>query len=139
MNSARLTIWDDAACRRVHEATLEVLADTGIEVRYAPALTIFAKAGAEVEGTRVRIPATLINRAIKSAPRDWTLKPRGGDTAPLVLDAHHSYCGTGSDVLYVRDPDTRERRRARKADIEGMAAFCEKAPPHRFRDEHGSA
>jgi trimethylamine---corrinoid protein Co-methyltransferase len=128
MNSARLTIWDDAACRRVHEATLDVLGETGIEVRYAPALTIFAKVGAEVEGTRVRIPATLINRAIKSAPRDWTLKPRGGDTAPLVLDAHHSYCGTGSDVLYVRDPDTRERRRARKADIEGMAALCEKLP-----------
>ena len=128
MNSARLTIWDDAACRRVHEATLEVLADTGIEVRYGPAVDVFAKAGAEVEGTRVRIPATLIDSAIKSAPRDWTLKPRGGDTEPLVLDAHHSYCGTGSDVLYVRDPDTRERRRARKADVEGMAALCEKLP-----------
>ncbi len=57
MNEARLTIWDDAACRRVHEATLEVLADTGIEVRYAPAVDIFAKAGAQVDGTRVRIPA----------------------------------------------------------------------------------
>ena len=33
MNEARLTIWDDDACRRVHEATLEVLAETGIEVQ----------------------------------------------------------------------------------------------------------
>ena len=45
-----------------------------------------------------------------------------------MLDAHHSYCGTGSDVLYVCDHDTRERRRVRKADVEGMAALCEKLP-----------
>ncbi len=87
MNEARLTIWDDAACKRVHEATLEVLADTGIEVRYAPAVAIFAKAGATIDGTRVRIPAKLIDEALASAPRDATIKPRGGDTTPLVLDA----------------------------------------------------
>jgi len=128
MNEARLTIWDDAACKRVHEATLEVLADTGIEVRYAPAVEVFARVGALVDGTRVRIPAKLVDDALASAPRDATIKPRGGDTAPLVLDAQHSYCGTGSDVLYVCDPDTRQRRRARKADVEGMAALCEKLP-----------
>jgi len=128
MNEARLTIWDDVACKRVHEATLEVLADTGIEVRYAPAVEIFAKAGAKVDGTRVRIPAKLVDDAIACAPRDCMIKPRGGDSAPLVLDAHHSYCGTGSDVLYVCDPDTHERRRVRKADVEGMAALCEKLP-----------
>ena len=128
MNEARLTIWDDAACKRVHEATLEILAETGIEVRYAPAVAIFAQTGAKVDRTRVRIPAELVEAAIKSAPRDCTIKPRGGETHPLVLDAHHSYCGTGSDVLYVCDPDTRERRRVRKADVEGMAALCEKLP-----------
>jgi trimethylamine---corrinoid protein Co-methyltransferase len=128
MNEARLTIWDDAACRRVHEATLEVLAETGIEVRYPPAVEIFAEAGARVDGTRVRIPADLVDEAIAGAPRESTIKPRGGDTEPLVLDAQHSYCGTGSDVLYVCDPDTRERRRVRKADVEGMAALCEKLP-----------
>ena len=128
MNEARLTIWDDAACKRVHEATLEVLAETGIEVRYAPAVEVFARAGAKVDGMRVRIPAELVEFAIVSTPRDWTLKPRGGDTEPLVLDAHHSYCGTGSDVLYFCDPDTRERRRARKADVEGAAALCEMLP-----------
>ena len=45
MDAARLTIWDESACRRVHEATLEVLADTGIDVHYAPAVEIFAGAG----------------------------------------------------------------------------------------------
>jgi len=126
VNSARLTIWGEGACKRVHEATLEVLADTGIDVRYAPAVAIFERAGAQVDGTRVRIPGALVEQALASAPRSWLLKPRGGDTEPLVLDAQHSYCGTGSDVLYVCDPDTRERRRVLKGDVEGMAALCEK-------------
>jgi trimethylamine--corrinoid protein Co-methyltransferase len=128
VNSARLTIWEDDACRRVHEATLEVLAETGVEVRYAPAVAVFDRAGARVDGTRVRIPSNLVEGAIKSAPRGWLLKPRGGDTAPLVLDARHSDCGTGSDVLYICDPETHERRRVRKADVEGQAALCEKLP-----------
>jgi trimethylamine---corrinoid protein Co-methyltransferase len=128
MNEARMTIWDDAACKRVHEATLEVLEETGVEVKYSPAADAFACAGARVDGTRVRIPAGLVEASVKSAPRDCTIKPRGGDTEPLVLDAQHSYCGTGSDVLYVCDPDTRERRRVRRADVEGMAALCEKLP-----------
>jgi len=128
MDAARLTIWDDDACRRVHEATLEVLAETGIEVKYAPAVELFVQAGAQVDGTRVRIPARLVDDAIASAPRDWTIKPRGGETDALVLDAGHTYCGTGSDVLYVCDPETRERRRVRRADVEGMAALCEKLP-----------
>ena len=105
-----------------------MLAETGIEVKYAPATEIFSRAGARVEGTRVRIPSELVDDALASAPRDWTIKPRGGETEPLVLDAHHTYSGTGSDVLYVRDPVTHERRRARRADVEGMAALCEKLP-----------
>lgn len=125
VNAARLTIWGEDACRRVHEATLEVLAETGVDVRYAPALEVFAGAGASVDGTRVRIPAELVEAALRSAPRGWLLKPRGGETAPLVLDARHVYCGTGSDVLYIRDPETHERRRVRKADVEGQAALCE--------------
>ena len=128
MNEARLMIWDDAACTRVHEATLKVLAETGVDVRYAPAADLFARAGAEVDGARVRIPAAMVEEALERAPKTWLLKPRGGDTGPLVLDASHSYCGTGSDVLYVCDPDTRERRRVAKADVEGLAALCEKLP-----------
>jgi trimethylamine--corrinoid protein Co-methyltransferase len=123
-----LVIWDDDACRRVHEATLEVLVETGVEVGYAPALEYFVSAGAFVDGTRVRLPARIVDEALASAPRSRVLKPRGGETSPLVLDAEHSYCGTGSDVLFVCDSDTHERRRARRADVEGIAALCETLP-----------
>jgi trimethylamine--corrinoid protein Co-methyltransferase len=128
MHDARLTIWDDDACRRVHEATLDVLAETGIDVRYERAVEILAGAGADVGGTRVRIPPSLVEAALGTAPRECALRPRGGGTEALTLDAGHTYAGTGSDCLYILDPETRERRRVRRADVEGMAALCEKLP-----------
>jgi len=126
VNRAMLKVWDDDACGRVHEATLRVLSEAGVELKYAPALELFAAAGAQVEGTRVRIPPAVVEAALEAAPRRWLLNPRGGATEPLVLDAAHSYFGTGSDVLYIRDLDTHERRRVRVADVEGQAALCEK-------------
>ena len=128
MPAARLTVWGEDECRRLHEASLEVLAEVGVEVRHDPALELFAAAGADVQGTRVRIRATLVDAALESAPREFLLKPRGGDTEPLVIRDGEVYFGTGSDVLFVRDPDTGERRRARRADVEGMAALCEQLP-----------
>jgi trimethylamine---corrinoid protein Co-methyltransferase len=128
MGEARLYVWDEAECRRVHEATLELLADTGVDVRYEPALELLRAAGASVDGRRVRFPDRLVDDALAAAPREWLLKPRGGDTAPLRLADGEVYYGTGSDVLYVRDPESGERRRVLRADVEGMAALCEKLP-----------
>ena len=130
MNEARLTIWGDDACRRAHEATLRgarrdghrgALRAGGRDLRRAPARS--------VDGTRVRIPAELVEAAIKSAPRGWSAEAaRRRRPSRSCWTPRHSYCGTGSDVLYICDPDTRERRRVVKADVEGQAALCEKLP-----------
>jgi trimethylamine---corrinoid protein Co-methyltransferase len=80
MGEARLTVWSEAECRRVHEATLELLADTGVDVRYDVALELYRAAGATVDGRRVRFPARLVDEALAAAPREWLLRPRGGDT-----------------------------------------------------------
>jgi trimethylamine--corrinoid protein Co-methyltransferase len=104
---------------------MELLAEVGVEVRHEPALALFQAAGCAVEGRRVRVPARAVEAALKSAPREWLLKPRGGDTKPLVLRDGEVYYGTGSDVLFILDPDTGARRRVRRADVEGMAALCE--------------
>lgn len=138
MPAARLTVWDDAACWRVHEATLALLEETGVEVRHAGSREMLAEAGARVEGTRARIPAALVDAALQSAPRHFKLRERGasggegharrGELGGLELEDGRSYFGTGSDCVYVTDPDTGERRRSTTADVEGMAALAEKLP-----------
>ncbi|HET6496510.1 MAG TPA: trimethylamine methyltransferase family protein [Thermoleophilia bacterium] len=128
MSKATLTVWSEAECRRLHAATLQLLEEVGVEVMHEPALEMFQAAGATVQERRVRIPGRLVDAALRSAPRSWLLRPRGGDTGPLDLRDGEVHFGTGSDVLYVRDPQNGERRRARRADVEGMAALCEQLP-----------
>ena len=128
MNRATLKVWDDDACRRVHEASLTLLARTGVDVKDERARELCAAAGAAVDGRRVRLPSALVEQALASAPRAWTLRPRGGETAPLELRDGAGYLGSGPDCLYVSDPDTGERRRAALADVEAAARVVEALP-----------
>jgi trimethylamine--corrinoid protein Co-methyltransferase len=127
MSAARITVWSEDDCRRVHDATLTILAETGIDVRHPPALEVFAAAGGRVDGARVRLDAAVVDKALASAPRTWTVRSRGRDEV-LELVNGNTYFGTGSDCLFYRDPDTGERRRVRCADVEAMAALCEQLP-----------
>ncbi len=127
MYRAALQVWDDDACRRVHEATLRVLAEVGVDVRYPDGVQRFKELGARVDGIRVRLDPDLVESALAAAPRTWPLRSRGRDEVLELADGP-SYFGTGSDCLYTRDLTTDERRRVRLADIESMAALCERLP-----------
>ncbi len=89
MSAARITVWGEDDCRRVHEATLRVLAETGIDVRYEPALEVFAAAGGRVDGLRVRLDAPAVEKALASAPRTWTVRSRGRDESPRAAQRQH--------------------------------------------------
>jgi trimethylamine--corrinoid protein Co-methyltransferase len=128
VNRVTLTVWDDDACRRVHQASLTLLERTGVEMKDDRARELCATAGASVEGRRVRLPAALVEDAVASAPRSWTLRPRGGETAPLELRDGAGYFGSGPDCLYVTDPETGRRRRAVLADVEAAARVAEALP-----------
>ena len=107
----------DAQCERLHEATLQVLERTGLIVDDAEALGLLAAAGADVNGTRVRIHPEMVERALATAPREVTLYDRNGEPR-LVLAGRRTYYGTGSDCMYCFDHRTRERRRAVLQDID---------------------
>jgi trimethylamine---corrinoid protein Co-methyltransferase len=124
---ASLSVWDDEACTRVHDATLKVLSETGVAVHYDAGLDLYRKLGARVDGDRVRLDAELVEQALRTAPRHWPLESRGRGGALDLADGN-VFFGTGSDCLYHRDVRTGERRRVRLADVESMAALCEKLP-----------
>lgn len=104
-----------------------MLQKTGVEVKHEGALAMLTEAGAAVDGTRVRINAELVTSALASAPRSFVVKARRTDAAMTLKDGN-SYFGTGSDCLYYCDPDTGDRRRVRNADVQAMAAVCERLP-----------
>jgi len=129
ITAGRQIMWDEEACSRGHSAALEILERVGVEVRHGTGIAMFEKAGARIENTRVRLPRELIEEALVTAPRAFSLRARDGDGA-LDLDVRDGpvYFGTGSDCLYVLDPVTGERRRALLADVEAGAALTERLP-----------
>jgi trimethylamine--corrinoid protein Co-methyltransferase len=128
MNGATLRVWDEDACRRVHEASLRLLAGTGVDMKHERSRELCAAAGAAVDGRRVRFPAALVEQALAGAPRSWQLRPRGGDLAPLELSPGNTYFGTGPDCLYVTDPRSGARRRAHLSDVTAAAIVVDRLP-----------
>lgn len=137
MNRVRTVICDEAACRELHAATLRVLGETGVEVQHEEALDLLRKAGAQVDGARVRLPAGLVDDALAAAPRtvQMAARPRQGEAAgpaaqaragSLELRSGITYFGSGSDCLYLLGPGSRDRRPVRLADVEELAALQDK-------------
>lgn len=121
---ATMTVWDDAACAQANAASREVLQRAGVEIAHPEALALLEKAGARVEGTRAFIPGGLIDDAISSAPGSFAIPGRG--RGGMVIEQGESWFGTGPDCMYLHDPLTGTRRRARLDDIVVSADLCDK-------------
>jgi trimethylamine--corrinoid protein Co-methyltransferase len=108
----------DADVRRIHEASLQVLSQTGIEVQPSPCREIFRAAGARVdeERNRVYIPPAMVEDALAIAPNQVRLCGRNPDQ-DLLLGGTRVYMGTGGAAVKVLDMDTGKARESTLADV----------------------
>lgn len=118
----KLNFLDGQQLDHLQEATLRILEDTGVQFPSQKALSIFAEHGANVDHqTRiVKIPRHLVQKAIATVPRYFTLGARNPDF-DLQLQEGVSYFtndGCGHNVI---DPKTGEQRASTKADVGMMA------------------
>ena len=111
--------------REIHLAALEVLERTGVEVHEDEALALLAGAGCRVENNkRVHIPPYVVEEALRSVPRRLTLTDRNGERR-LLVEGRKSYWGTGSDVPFILDSFTGERRQTNLKDIEQVTRIVD--------------
>jgi trimethylamine--corrinoid protein Co-methyltransferase len=106
----------DDQCRLIHRASLEILERTGVRLYYQPALDLLKKAGCFVEENRVRVPAHLVEWALRAAPSRIVMYDRTGKPAMPIQDRISTF-GTGSDCLNILDHSTGERRKALLQDV----------------------
>lgn len=118
----------DGEVADIHFAILEIMERTGLRLFDEEAVSILKKAGAHVsEGNLVRIPAHLVEWAIRTAPKRIPLFDRDGRQA-MALQGHNSYYGTGSDCPYILDHRTGIRREAVLADVVDGMKVCDYLP-----------
>jgi trimethylamine--corrinoid protein Co-methyltransferase len=119
----------DDQLAQIHHAALEILEQTGSRVFNAEARDLLLGAGCTIsDSDLVRIPPTLIEKALESAPSKIVLHDRNGVPA-VHLEDHRTYYGTGSDLPFTRDLESGERRASVLEDI-GQAARLADALPN---------
>ena len=105
----QFSVFTESQCQEIHNATLEVMACVGAVFHDEDALALLKKAGAFVDGNRVRFPAGLVEWAIRTSPSRVVLCDRNGGRK-VFLEDHKTYSGPGPTNTYTLDPLTGEKR-----------------------------
>ncbi len=125
MLGSNFRVLSERQCEQIHLASLEILARTGVRIFDPDTVRLLQEAGADVsDGNLVRIPAHLVQWALRAAPPAVTLHDRHGQPA-LRLQDRQVYFGTGSDCPFILDSFTGERRRFLKKDVEQGIKLCD--------------
>ncbi|MHB0980673.1 MAG: trimethylamine methyltransferase family protein [Thermoleophilia bacterium] len=103
-------------CEAIHGASCRLLETVGVEAHHERAREILAQAGASVDGTRVRVPRTLVDWALSVAPKTFILHTRGGEPV-MPVGGTNVFFGNGSETPNVLDHRTGERRHGTLADV----------------------
>jgi len=114
----RFGILTKTQIEKVHETSLQILEQIGVDFSYPPALKVLKKGGAKVDGERVFFPPKLIEGQIKKAPSRFTLYARNPENN-VVIGARHMVFTPGYGAPFVTDLDN-GRRNATLYDFENF-------------------
>jgi len=127
-NRPALSFLSEEDKRRIHQAALQILRQTGLGVLHEEALALLNGAGCLIgEQNIVQIPEVLVEKAIQSAPHEIHVYDRDGRLS-MNLGGYRSYFGTGSDLLYTIDVNTQQRRRCMFEDVRLASKLCDALP-----------
>ncbi len=124
-DAPRLRILTDEKIEKIIQAALTCLERTGVEVQNRDAIHLLQSAGARVDGTRIRIPARIIENALEKAPGSFTLHGREDAFDIEVSPGGRTLFGPGPTCPYFMDPENGERRKARRGDPAATARVCD--------------
>ncbi|MDR1248485.1 MAG: trimethylamine methyltransferase family protein, partial [Treponema sp.] len=88
----KFNILTDKEIRLVHENSIRILEEIGVEFFYEPSCEILRKKGMKVEGHRVFFKREFIEEMVKLAPKEFSLKARN--------PSHNLVCG-GEHIIYM--------------------------------------
>ena len=100
----------------IHEGSLEILAQVGIQVKSEKARDIFTAAGATAKDEIVKIPSYIVEDCIKSAPSVVLLAGRNRKNDYVIKQDKVAFINFGEGVNVI-DPYTREYRMSTKEDL----------------------
>ena len=124
-----LEILSQSDLEKIHEATLNIIENTGVRFPSKMALDIWKKNGAEVdEDTKVvKVKGEVIEEALKLGKPEYTLAARDPHQ-DLMLDDNHVYLGTDGCGVQVKDLHSGEIRTSSLQDVRDIARIADYLP-----------
>ena len=123
----RLALLTAAQREAVHEASLTILARSGLRLDSERAREVCRKGGARLEGDRVHFHREQVEAAIESAPATIEIFDRRGNPAFRLGDGETRF-GVGVTNLWLQDPLTDEITPFSRADMGRCVRLCQALP-----------
>jgi len=126
MRLAKLEVLSDSEIRAIHEATVDILENCGVQVLHRGMLDFLAAKGLDVDKDKriVRFGRSVIEDGLATVPHQIEVFDREGEFACILGDGK-SKIAAGHNAIFWVDPDTGETRPSRVADIEAFARLCD--------------
>lgn len=106
----------------VHDHTMKILAEIGVEFGYEPALEVFRKHGQRVEGKKVYFQREFVEAQVKKAPAQFTLHARNPENN-LTCGGENIIYMPGYGAPFVHEADG-TRRNATMADYDNFVKLA---------------
>ncbi len=125
----KVELLDRGLIARILDEAFQLLERPGVKVQTPEVIAMLRAAGARVEDGRARIPASLAEKALASAPREFYLCDRAGRAAVHYGDDDVHF-DPGSSCLNVLDADSLHPRPAQAADLVRLVQVTEMLPQY---------
>ncbi len=112
---AKLGFLSEGEVEALHQASLRILAETGVVLRHAGGRELLLAAGCQLRGERVLFPAQVVESCVARCPREVMLRGRGGMVKRLGDGSLHWHNLGGAPQVF--EPRTRSRRPATLQDV----------------------
>lgn len=110
---------------KIHDAALTILEEVGVKIPNNNGLELMKQAGCKIENENlVKIPRSLVEDAIKSAPSRIDIFNRNGELT-MRLEGRNNYFGLGTDLVFTQDLETGEVRKSVLNDVKNAAIIAD--------------
>ena len=126
MARVHLSFLSQDEVKLIHEASLHVLEQVGVKILNPSVRNLLLEHGAEVDGEIVRIPSSIVEEALKKAPRRIVLAARDPKfDLKLPTEQGYPYVTVTGSPNKVYDLETGEKREATLEDLRSFAVLCD--------------
>jgi trimethylamine--corrinoid protein Co-methyltransferase len=138
-SGVRFQMLSDDQLQELVDGVLHVLEYTGLDVYNDEARDVLEKAGAYVDGIRVRLPSYLVRKSLDLAPRSFTVFARDGNPKnDIHIGPGRAHFGPGPTCPNFIDVETLDRRPYVKSDVPLVAKVVDALPNIDFCESLGT-